>query len=41
MPAPVTTVDVLQQYLVGVVARADHHADNVNEVVLSLAGRYR
>jgi hypothetical protein len=37
MPAPVTT-DVLQQYLLGVVARADHHADNVNEVVLSLAG---
>ena len=38
MPAPVATIDVLQRYLVGVLERADHHADAVNEVILSLAG---
>jgi hypothetical protein len=34
----VTEVDVLQQYISGVMERADHHAGNVNEVCLAIAG---
>ncbi|HEX4648714.1 MAG TPA: choice-of-anchor tandem repeat GloVer-containing protein, partial [Steroidobacteraceae bacterium] len=33
-----TDVDVLRDYLNGVMIRADHHADNVNEIALALAG---
>ena len=38
MPTPVTDVDVLRDYLRGVVDRADHHAQNVNRIVLAIAG---
>jgi hypothetical protein len=38
MPVQVDDVSALQQYLDGVVNRADHHADNVNEVVFPLIG---
>jgi len=38
MPAQVTDVDTLKAYLEGVVTRADHHAGNVNEIALALAG---
>lgn len=38
MPRQVTDVDVLRDYLRGVVGRADHHAQNINEVALAIAG---
>lgn len=38
MPTPVKDVDILRDYLGGVVSRADHHAEAVNEVALALAG---
>jgi hypothetical protein len=38
MPKQVTDVDLLSDYLQGVVGRADHHAPNVNEVALAIAG---
>jgi hypothetical protein len=38
MPRNVVTVAELQTYLNGVSGRAAHHAPNVNEVILSLAG---
>ena len=38
MPEQVTYIDVLRDYLNGVVGRADHHAEGVNEVVLAVAG---
>ena len=38
MPLQVDDVSTLQQYLAGVVNRADHHADNVRFVVLPLIG---
>ena len=38
MPQEVTYIDVLRDYLNGVVGRADHHAQGVNEVVLAVAG---
>ena len=38
MPQEVTYIDVLRDYLSGVVGRADHHAQGVNEVVLAVAG---
>ncbi len=38
MPQQVTDVDVLRDYLRGVVDRADHHAQNINEVALAIAG---
>lgn len=38
MPQEVTDVDVLRDYLRGVVDRADHHALNVSEICLSIAG---
>jgi hypothetical protein len=38
MPLQLDGVGTLQQYLAGVVRRADHHADNVRHVVLSLIG---
>jgi len=34
----VTSVDVLQQYIRGVMERAEHHANNVDEVCLVIAG---
>jgi hypothetical protein len=38
MPIQVDDISTLQQYLTGVVGRADHHADNVRYVVLPLVG---
>jgi len=38
MPKEVTEIDVLRNYLRGVMDRADHHAQDVNEVALSVAG---
>ena len=38
MPLQVDDISTLQQYLTGVVRRADHHADNVRYVVLPLIG---
>lgn len=38
MPHQVTDVDVLRDYLRGVLDRADHHAQNVNEISLAIAG---
>lgn len=38
MPKPVTDVAVLQEYLQGVLNRAAHHADNVSEIALAIAG---
>jgi hypothetical protein len=38
MPQTIASVDVLQQYIQGVMARAKHHANNVDEVALAIAG---
>lgn len=38
MALTVTGVEELRDYLCGVMARADHHAGNVQEIALALAG---
>ena len=38
MPKTVTDVDVLQDYIRGVMDRAEHHADNVDEIMFAIAG---
>lgn len=38
MPETVSTVDKLQQYIQGVMERAAHHANNVDEICLAIAG---
>lgn len=38
MPREVNEVDVLQQYIGGVMGRAEHHAKEVDEVVLAIVG---
>lgn len=38
MALTITTLTLLNEYINGVMNRADHHADNVNEIVLTLAG---
>jgi len=38
MPVIVKDVSDMARYIRGIVGRADHHADSVNEVVLTLAG---
>jgi len=38
MPLAVQDVDTLQQYISGVMDRADHHAGKVSAAVLALAG---
>ncbi len=38
MALTITTLNLLNQYIGGVMQRADHHGQNVNEVVLTLAG---
>lgn len=38
MPLEVAEVDVLQEYLKGVLGRADHHARGVDLISLALAG---
>ena len=38
MPTKVTDLDILKDYIVGVMGRADHHAKNINEITLALVG---
>ena len=38
MPKQVTDVARLQEYLQGVLFRAAHHANNVNEIAVAIAG---
>jgi hypothetical protein len=38
MPLQVDDVTALQNYLIGVVQRADHHGENVRHIVLALVG---
>lgn len=38
MPQQVKDIDILRDYLRSVLDRADHHAQNVNEVSLSIVG---
>ena len=38
MALTITTLTLLNQYINGVMNRADHHGQNVNEIVLTLAG---
>ncbi|EIC2299151.1 hypothetical protein LF048_003519 [Vibrio cholerae] len=38
MALTVKDVNILSQYISGVMARADHHAGNVEEIALALAG---
>lgn len=38
MALTITTLTLLNQYINGVMERADHHAQNVNEIVLTLGG---
>ncbi|MBF0520758.1 MAG: hypothetical protein HQK92_13685 [Nitrospirae bacterium] len=38
MPNSVTDVNILRDYLQGVMVRAGHHAQDVNEIALAIAG---
>ena len=38
MPKQVTDIDLLKEYISGVMGRADHHAKKVNEISLTLVG---
>lgn len=38
MATTISTLSILQEYLNGVLERADHHANNVNEIALAIAG---
>lgn len=38
MPLTITTLQTLNEYINGVILRADHHGKDVNEIVLALAG---
>src|SRR5688500_15315889 len=38
MPRTVSDVDTLQEYIRGVMSKANHHAQVVNEIVLTIAG---
>ena len=38
MPLPVTEIEVLREYLDGVMGRAGHHAKEVQAIALALAG---
>jgi hypothetical protein len=38
MPIVINDVSLLQRYLQGVMTRADHHANEVNEIALAVAG---
>jgi len=38
MPREIDDIDVLQQYIRGVVDRAEHHAPDVDEIALAIAG---
>lgn len=38
MALTINSVRILNEYVNGVLSRADHHAENVNEIVLALVG---
>lgn len=38
MAVTIQDIDILKEYLVGVLNRADHHASNVNEIALAIVG---
>lgn len=38
MPRHVTEVEILKKYILGVMERAEHHAQNVDEICLAVAG---
>lgn len=38
VPRTVTDIDVLQEYISGVMERAEHHAGAVEEIALAIAG---
>jgi hypothetical protein len=38
MPRPIIDVDTLKQYILGVMARAEHHGRRVDEICLAIAG---
>jgi len=38
MPRTIISVNELQEYLIGAAERANHHAQNINRVILALAG---
>lgn len=38
MPTKITDLDILKEYIRGVMGRADHHAKNINEITLALVG---
>jgi len=38
MALTITTLNLLNEYINGVMNRANHHGQNVNEIVLTLAG---
>ena len=38
MPIQITGVDMLKEYILGVMARAEHHAQDVDQVCLAVAG---
>ena len=40
MALTVTEIEELRQYIIGVMARADHHAGNVKEIALALTERF-
>lgn len=38
MPRVITDIDILRDYIRGVMERSEHHADRVSEVAVTLAG---
>jgi hypothetical protein len=38
MATTIHNIEILREYLSGVLDRADHHAHNVNEITLAIAG---
>ncbi len=38
MATTIQNIEILREYLTGVLDRANHHAQNVNEIVLAIAG---
>lgn len=38
MPRTVTDIEILQEYILGVMERAGHHAENVKDICLAIAG---
>lgn len=38
MATTIHNIEILREYLSGVLNRADHHAQNVNEIALAIAG---